>query len=77
MAGFRGLLRLDSDYFDVMLDLESGDRLEPGKSASVKVTLLSPEIACPLMSEGGGYPLCEGTRQVGTLCILFDVWKRN
>jgi hypothetical protein len=74
-SGFRGLLQRDSDYFDVMLDLES-NWLEPGKSASVKVTFLSPEIAGAVLAEGESYALCEGTRQIGTLRLISDVWKR-
>jgi ribosomal protein S1 len=43
---------------------------------NVRLSFTFPELSCALIEEGERYPIIEGPREVGTLRILVDAWKR-
>jgi len=68
-------VRLDGDLFDVVVELLDQDELQPGETAAVAVSFLSPDLVHSLVRVGDTYGVFEGSREIGSLLVEADVWR--
>lgn len=75
-SGYRCNVVVAGDQHGGMVEFEAPTELPAGATKCVRLTFTFPESACPMIKEGEIYPVMEGSRDVGSLRILADAWKR-